>query len=409
METSRTTREGLSLRTLMKKRLSFLIFLFAFTPLATAQESKSRFWQTQRKGANWFNRKPTKEWLLAAQKAKLEFVRLAPSKWPAAQKDFLIGDADRYRGIPAQDLAALKTVLDQAQSLGIKIVLTPLSLPGARWRQQNGNKEDLRLWKDSRYWAQATAFWQDLARHLKDHPAIVAYNILNEPHPELADGYRDGHEFDFAQWYSTVRNTPADLNQFNATLIAAIRAVDQTTPIVLDCGLWAAPTTMAYLTPVKDNNVLYSVHMYEPYEFTSAKPINHEASYPGQVYQTKNNQPVAITLNQVALQSLLAPIADWQKRYQIRSDQILVGEFGIRRRVKGAANYLEDLIKIFNQQRWHWAFYAFREDEWDAMDYELGTGPVPAGYWQANERGIPPVLKRTDNPLWAVIKKEFIR
>jgi hypothetical protein len=149
--------------------------------------------------------------------------------------------------------------------------------------------------------------------------------------------------------------------------------------------------------------------MYEPYEFTSAKPINQATSYPGQVYQTKNNQRVAITLNPFALQTLLAPIADWQKRHQIRSDRILVGEFGIRRRVNGAARYLEDLIQIFNQQNWHWAFYAFREDEWDAMDYELGTGPVPAGYWQALERGITPVLKRTDNPLWAVIKKEFIQ
>ncbi len=28
----------------------------------------------------------------------------------------------------------------------------------------------------------ASQFWRELARELKDHPAIVDYNILNEPH-----------------------------------------------------------------------------------------------------------------------------------------------------------------------------------------------------------------------------------
>ncbi|MNI93865.1 hypothetical protein D3C73_1518830 [compost metagenome] len=35
----------------------------------------------------------------------------------------------------------------------------------------------------------------------------------------------------------------------------------------------------------------------------------------------------------------------------------------------------------------HWAFYAFREDGWDGMDYELGDKPLPGSYWQAVEKG----------------------
>jgi endoglucanase len=390
----------------MRKSLLFLIALTVISSTAFAQGSKLDFWNKQRKGANWFNRIPTKEWLLAARQANLEVIRLAPDKWKAAQRDFLIGDADLYKGIVEQDFQKLKEVLDNAQELGLKIVLTPLSLPGVRWRQQNGDKEDFRLWREEGYLSQSANFWRDLARRLKGHAAIVSYNILNEPHPELATGF-ENHGADFTKWYAKVKDTAADLNRFNATIVEAIREVDKETPIVIDSGLWASPSAITYLQPLKDDKVLYSVHMYEIYEFTSQKPINRDASYPGKVFKTVGDKKVEVSLDQKELENILRPVMEWQKKYKVPANRMIVGEFGCQRKVKGAAKYLEDLIQIFNQQGWHWAFYAFREDVWDAMDYELGAGPVPAGYWQAVEKGETPTVKRIDNPIWAVIKREL--
>jgi endoglucanase len=388
----------------MKNLLLLLIAFILISTAALAQGSKLDFWNKQRKGANWFNRIPTKEWLIATRQANLEVIRLAPDKWKSAQRDFLIGDADQYKGIVEQDFAKLKEVLDAADELGIKIILTPLSLPGLRWRQQNGNKEDFRLWKESQYLSQAANFWKDLAGRLKGHPAIVGYNILNEPHPELATGFEQGGG-DFIKWYARVKDTAADLNRFNAKIVEAIREVDKETPIVIDSGLWASPAAISYLTPLKDDKVLYSVHMYEIYEFTSQKPINQQASYPGKIFKTVDDKKVEVVLDRKELENILRPVMEWQKKYKVAANRIIVGEFGCQRKVKGAANYLEDLIQIFNQQSWHWAFYAFREDVWDAMDYELGTGPVPAGYWQMIEKGETPNVTRTDNPIWAVFKK----
>jgi endoglucanase len=390
----------------MRKSLLFLIALTVISSTAFAQGSKLDFWNKQRKGANWFNRIPTKEWLLAARQANLEVIRLAPDKWKAAQRDFLIGDADLYKGIVEQDFQKLKEVLDNAQELGLKIVLTPLSLPGVRWRQQNGDKEDFRLWREEGYLSQSANFWRDLARRLKGHAAIVSYNILNEPHPELATGF-ENHGADFTKWYAKVKDTAADLNRFNATIVEAIRQVDKETPIVIDSGLWASPSAITYLQPLKDDKVLYSVHMYEIYEFTSQKPINRDASYPGKVFKTVGDKKVEVSLDRKELENILRPVMEWQKKYKVPANRMIVGEFGCQRKVKGAASYLEDLIQIFNQQGWHWAFYAFREDVWDAMDYELGAGPVPAGYWQAVEKGETPTVKRVDNPIWAVIKREL--
>ncbi|MEW5701809.1 MAG: hypothetical protein AB1792_06230 [Candidatus Zixiibacteriota bacterium] len=66
---------------------------------------------------------------------------------------------------------------------------------------------------------------------------------------------------------------------------------------------------------------------------------------------------------------------------------------------------MHDVIQVLQSHGWHWAFYSFREDTWDGMDYELGTQPLGAAYWSAVERGETPVLPRRDNPLWTVIKQ----
>lgn len=63
-------------------------------------------------------------------------------------------------------------------------------------------------------------------------------------------------------------------------------------------------------------------------------------------------------------------------------------------------------ISAFNENGWHWAFYAFREDSWDGMDYELGTGKAGGAYWKAIEDGRLPGSKvYRDNPLSGVLKR----
>ena len=73
------------------------------------------------------------------------------------------------------------------------------------------------------------------------------------------------------------------------------------------------------------------------------------------------------------MKRFLQPVIDFQATYKIPANRIIASEFGCNRTVAGVQEYLADLISIFNEQKWHWAFYAFREDTWPAMDYELGT------------------------------------
>lgn len=357
-----------------------------------AMDSNQVFWDEQRRGTNFFNELETGQRFRDAKKIGVEVVRLVFSKWKADRPsftpgDFLFGSLDKFTTIVEDDFDRLKSVLDDADRSGIKIVLSTLSLPGARWKQQNHDKLDLRLWKDKDFHQTAAKFWKELARRLRDHPTIVGYNLINEPYPEKAPPqFPDWYTGNYEKWYDEVRDSASDLNAFYEKTISAIREVDSSTPIVIDSGYYATPWAFKYLKAMDDKNVIYSFHMYEPYAFTNYENEG-KYQYPGKSPIGESEQTTALHWNRKQLREFLSPVREFQKKRGIPSSRVFVGEFGSCRRNIGADKYLRDLISIFNEEGWHWAFYSFREDTWTGMDYELGSAPLPAEYWEALEQG----------------------
>lgn len=353
------------------------------------------FWNSPRHGGNSFNRlPPDRSYFQALSGYGATWVRLSYDKWKPQGRDFLLGDADAYKGLSPQDLAQLKTVLDNAHAAGLKVVIAPLSLPGMRWSQNNQGQFDDRLWRDKRYWTQAATFWHDLAQELKDHPAVAAYNLINEPAPERHGGLAEHAELQrMQQWYAGEQGGPRDLPALYRELVAAIREVDATTPIMVDAGWYAAADAFGYWpTALPDRRVLYSVHMYEPYSATSApnmarkQPIPYPGPAPfGGKRERWDGERVAAYLQK--------PL-EWADAVGVSRSRLVVGEFGCMRRLAGCKQYLEDVLTVLDKQQLHWAFYSFREDNWDGMDYELGAAKVPWRYWQAIEKGEPDPLAR---------------
>ena len=90
-----------------------LIMLACILDVAAAP--KIEFLNQPRKGANFFNQSPRRGRFEAGRKLGLQFVRLAPDKWTSTDRDFLIGNADKYEAINEQDFDRLKQVLDDAE------------------------------------------------------------------------------------------------------------------------------------------------------------------------------------------------------------------------------------------------------------------------------------------------------
>jgi hypothetical protein len=377
----------------MRRFLMALLLATASGP-ATAADLID-FWNSPQHGGNSFNRLPPDQAYFDALSAYgASWVRLSYDKWKPAQRDFLLGNADRYEALPAVDLKQLRDTLDRAHTAGLKVVIAPLSLPGMRWSQNNQGQFDDRLWQDNDYAQQAARFWRDLARELKDHPAIAAYNLVNEPAPEKFGGLAEHASAErMQQWYAQARGGARDLPALYTQLIAAIREVDAKTPVMVDAGWYAGADAFGYWqAPLQDDRVLYSVHMYEPYAATSAPNLLRKLpiQYPGPApFGGENQQWDAERVRQY----LDLPLA-WMQRMKLPPSRLAVGEFGCMRRLPGCSEYLEDVLTVTDRHRLHWAFYSFREDSWDGMDYELGSAKVPWRYWQAIELGTPDPLTR---------------
>lgn len=368
------------------------------------------FWDTPRHGGNSFNRLPPDQAYFEALKGYgATWVRLSYDKWQPERRDFLIGNADAYKGLMPADLAQLKATLDNAHTAGLKVVIAPLSLPGMRWSQNNKGTFDDRLWQDKAYWAQAAEFWRDLALALKGHPAVAAYNLINEPAPEMRGGLAEHAEPGrMRQWYAQAQGSARDLPAFYRQVVAAIREVDTVTPVMLDAGWYAAADAFGYWpAPLQDARVLYSLHMYEPYQATSApnmarkQPIPYPGPAPfGGKRELWGAERVAEYLQQ--------PLA-WVDAMAIPRSRLVVGEFGCMRQLAGCKQYLEDVLTVLDQNKLHWAFYSFREDNWDGMDYELGSAKVPWRYWQAIDKGEPDPLARQATAEFEPIRRRLAR
>jgi len=391
-----------------KISVSFLIAcVLLCTPLGVANP-KLAFWDEQRKGANGGAEDGTDGWFRAAADFGIEYIRLAPNTIKSDSRDFLLGDADKFFGIAEGDLQKLMAVLDRADKHGVKIVLTTFSLPGRRWRQQNDMKFDFRLWNDHGYQDQAMAFWQELAFELKDHPAIVGYNIVNEPHPEREAGFQADITEGFDEWLKKNEGGVADLNRFYVQMLAAIRSVDKETPVFVDSRFHSNPEGFKTLKPINDPAVLYSFHFYEPWIFTTFRINNGRFAYPDRMPTGNGDETEAWSIADLSARMQL--VRDWAEKHGIPKNRIHFAEFGCGRKVEGSTQYLSDVIKLANKAGWHWAFYSFRAGGWDSMNYELGTEKLGWKAWQeieAGTKGYSDFIVEGENPLWEIFESEF--
>ncbi len=392
----------------MKLRTMPALLLLGVLSGAAGAADMIAFWDKPERGGNSFNRLPPDQaYFDALQDYGASWVRLSYDKWQPAERDYLIGNADQYQGLVAKDLQQLIATLDRAHAAGLKVVITPLSLPGMRWAQNNGDRFDDRLWQDKRFWTQSAAFWRDLAAVLKEHPAVAAYNLINEPAPEKQAGLAEHADAaKMRDWYEKQVGSARDLPGFYQTLISAIREVDPLTPIMVDAGWYGAADAFSYWpAPLADSRVLYSFHMYEPYAATSAPNLQRARpyTYPGLV-------PFAAGMQKWdpnRVRSYLQQPLDWAAQHAIPANRMVAGEFGCMRKLPGCQQYLEDVLSALEAARVHWAFYSFREDSWDGMDYELGSANVPWAYWKAAEDGQPDPVKRSATAEFEPISKRL--
>ncbi len=249
--------------------------------------------------------------------------------------------------------AAVKMILDAG--LAVEIDMHPDSDFKAR------------LAKDDDFIEPFAEYWRSVARHYSSwDPERVFFEILNEP--EMRDPYR---------WYGV-----------ESKLAAAIRQGAPAHTILAAGAKWDDDDDMLLLEPLRDPNIIYVFHFYEPHIFTHQGATwgayywhwlkgLHYPSSPENAAQVAGTVPEAVHRLDVIrygqdhwdasrVEAEINQAADWAKQ---RGVPLVCNEFGVYRAFsepQDRAAWLKDVRTSLERHNIGWAMW----------DYSGGFGVV---------------------------------
>lgn len=239
----------------------------------------------------------------------------------------------------------LDKMLPLCRKYGVAVCLDLHTSPGGRDKASNG-----RMFERKEYQDAFIATWVKLAKKYKDEPAIWGYDLLNEPtETKIPEGKG------ILNWRDLAEKTAL-----------TIREIDPIKPIIVEPAPWGGPDALDFFEPINAPNIVYSVHMYMPHAFTHQGVYNNPLGfeYPGEVN--------GVYWDKERLREALRPAIEFQEDYGV---QLYLGEFSAIRWAPNdsAYRYLRDVIDLFEEYQWDWAYHAFRE--WSGWSVEHSGPP----------------------------------
>ncbi len=152
------------------------------------------------------------------------------------------GGVDRFEG-PGWFL--LDRLVQWCGDIGLRVIIDLHAAPGGQTGVNHDDGPGFPLvFYVPRYRQQTIALWRQLAAHYHDEPAILGYDLLNEP----------------ISPYSDVNYLNRQLEPLYRDIIAAIRSVDRNHVVLLEGAQWG--TNFAVFDRPFDSNAVYTYHKF---------------------------------------------------------------------------------------------------------------------------------------------------
>jgi hypothetical protein len=242
------------------------------------------------------------------------------------------------------------------------------------------------VWSDPAAQDAWVQMWRYTADRYKDRKVVVGYDLMCEPNSnEIFDMW------DAPTFYAAHAGSSYDWNQLFPRILAAIREVDASTPVLVGGNSYSDPMWLPY-TPVQpDPRVVYTFHQYTPHEYTHQEPPATRA-YPGQFDANYDGAP-----DQVDRAWLERMLMDSKRFADVSKVSLAVNEYGAVRWVPGAETFLRDEMDIFEQSGWNYAIWAW-EPAWpfwveQVTDFNLRFGPDPQSTAEVSPNPLMDVLR----------------
>ena len=271
--------------------------------------------------------------------------------------------------------------------------------PGERWFDPSRFNDS--VWASQEAHAAWAEMWRYTAERYRDNPIVVGYQLMVEPNSNAVGSHAENDALDLwdpEEFERLYGGTLYDWNRLYPGIVAAIRAVDRRTPILLGGNGYHDIDFLGQLRLTGDPRTVYLVHTYAPRKFTH-QSRRGEREYPGMVDADWDGRPEWV--DQRFIEGLFDPVRAFQRKNGI--DHFAVTEFGTYRWVRGAPVYLDDMMATleglgFNHMAYRWAVsYRPYVTANNHQNYRFGPDPdnvyedlenplikVLTKYWQRN-------------------------
>ena len=200
--------------------------------------------------------------------------------------------------------------------------------------------EEVGLLDDKELQNRFVALWLELERRYAQDSA-VAFELLNE----------------------VVDVDPEKWNDLAERTLREIRKLNQTRKIIIGCTCWNSPSKLPFLRLYDDDNVIYTFHTYEPFDFTHQQGVlqarqiyfNRKMPYPCddiQRYREIRSRDAYPGFDKIDIEYLRHSISPAIAFVNAHPDKILwCGEFGTIRHAKleWRENWMRDMIKLLKE------------------------------------------------------------
>jgi endoglucanase len=235
-----------------------------------------------------------------------------------------------------QGFALLDRVVDWCAREGLWVLLDLHAAPGCQatdWNAGSENGEAL-FWDVRDFQDRAVALWGEIARRYRDEPAVMGYEILNEP--VTRDATQAAH-----------------MNDFTRSCLAAIRKQDPQHIVIVNGDRHA--TDLAGIAPdvFDDPQVMAAFHFYHQY----TPPLRTIEQFPGVHDGLEVDERYLVEQTGLAQRSA---------RDRIERPEYL-GEFGIHywagspAAVDAQRSILETTIRYANRRGIHWNLWHYKD------------------------------------------------
>ena len=255
-----------------------------------------------------------------------------------------------YNAWMDRKLDHLHEMLPWARRYGIRVCVDLHTSPGGFTKEKyNSNM----MFAEKKYEDLFVATWEKIAARFKGNQDVIyGYDLINEPIDRE-------NKLTRTSWRAVM-----------CRAIEAVRAIDPITPIVVEPNCNASPRGydvkniygLKGFEPLPYDNLIYSVHVYQPMDFTHQGLFKKKADYNPVAYPNAEKG-----WNKDFLRKELESVRQFQLKTGAR---IYVGEFSAAVYAPGADKYIEDLCSLFLEFGWDWTYHAFREATCWSFEHE---------------------------------------